>query len=915
MRSTLRRSAALSALALAAALPSTAREEPVQITVGQPNIWSLEQAHYLLAQMHERSAALKAKLPGEDILDPAGLQGARFDLLRTAFSADFSFDEVTGIGNRLAIDEFQHETARRRQLQGQLDVARARQSTLVAEIADLEARRTAMAIGLPAGSTTPELKTLDATLAAKGAEKKAVDGQVTALTAELANAPEVPELTSSAPGTTGSLPTHGLAKFLSELTLPKPTLHPSVILDNFVQFQYEIIAKQLSLLRDELGEGERLVFLELPQAVYTVPGRADDYLVRTSWRIDDYCTYCDEQPDCIEPHRKESSEDVKDTIFSNREPRTTRNLLSCCQWSDPLPTRGYREVRVLDLIPRTLAVNLDATTARSKSIDLSLDAGTAGGIGAGLAYQRQQDLADRLVDQQVFAAGFGRGKSTFSWIFAPPPGARRIHPGDKTTYAVLAVPENALMIRLRAETCYFHRSRSPGTPFADSPELMARWWRSCTSGGEYPTGRQRPATRPDHEHNPFEYVLRIPGGREDQYYVEKIAYSGVAPGERLTVFLRGSRFSPQTGVLVNGTPLRRSLSIAQENGAAHPASTQPEGVFELVNSTAMMLTFSMPAGYTGTPQISLVSPGKSETINYFPSIEINGQPGPLDHYSKHHPMFRPAPNLTAVRLKSVTDDRVRLELLGSGFRRGVTVLVNGRRAGKLHFRTPARIEADLPAGERNAATWRIDYIDRSTQRHEEATLPVTNLLLPQVTELQVLRKDTRAKRLDVLFAVSGFDTVDRAYPLDLGDRSTANVQRRGAHRFFASIPFVEEPSVIEICGTASLPRAAPCTLARLPGRAAPSPQVHVVRPRSAAVGATGTAVLLRGAHLGPVEKVSFGAAEATIVDASDTEITVVAPTSDAPGPVRIRLVGQAQGKEINNDADLDALFTYEPAKK
>ena len=67
-----------------------------------------------------------------------------------------------------------------------------------------------------------------------------------------------------------------------------PQLNASLKLDNFLQMQYEIISKQLSLLRDELGPGERLVFLELPQTVNAAHHESNKKWAQSWWKIAGY---------------------------------------------------------------------------------------------------------------------------------------------------------------------------------------------------------------------------------------------------------------------------------------------------------------------------------------------------------------------------------------------------------------------------------------------------------------------------------------------------------------------------------------------------------------------------------------------------------------------------------------------------
>ena len=66
------------------------RDSPIVISIGRPNIWSLEQAHYLLARMHHRNLRLEPKTP--ESLDPNSVNGTRIKLLRQilGISADYA---------------------------------------------------------------------------------------------------------------------------------------------------------------------------------------------------------------------------------------------------------------------------------------------------------------------------------------------------------------------------------------------------------------------------------------------------------------------------------------------------------------------------------------------------------------------------------------------------------------------------------------------------------------------------------------------------------------------------------------------------------------------------------------------------------------------------------------------------------
>jgi hypothetical protein len=58
--------------------PVSAQRRSIVVSAEQPNVWTLEQAHYLLAQMHRRNLDLKATGVGE--LDPNEINGLNFDV-------------------------------------------------------------------------------------------------------------------------------------------------------------------------------------------------------------------------------------------------------------------------------------------------------------------------------------------------------------------------------------------------------------------------------------------------------------------------------------------------------------------------------------------------------------------------------------------------------------------------------------------------------------------------------------------------------------------------------------------------------------------------------------------------------------------------------------------------------------------
>src|SRR5688572_25541528 len=76
-----------------------AQRRVIVVSAEQPNLWTLEQAHYLLAQMHRRNLDLKAKSLGD--LDPNEISGLRFDVMRMMIEFGATFNQADLATNRL----------------------------------------------------------------------------------------------------------------------------------------------------------------------------------------------------------------------------------------------------------------------------------------------------------------------------------------------------------------------------------------------------------------------------------------------------------------------------------------------------------------------------------------------------------------------------------------------------------------------------------------------------------------------------------------------------------------------------------------------------------------------------------------------------------------------------------------------
>src|SRR5689334_8410836 len=92
------------------------KRKPVVVSFGQPNIWSLEQAHYLLARMHMTNLDLQAKGLTDEDLDPNRITRTRIQIIKQLLEIGAQFDQGIGFQNKRIVDNARFNDDRRRNL-------------------------------------------------------------------------------------------------------------------------------------------------------------------------------------------------------------------------------------------------------------------------------------------------------------------------------------------------------------------------------------------------------------------------------------------------------------------------------------------------------------------------------------------------------------------------------------------------------------------------------------------------------------------------------------------------------------------------------------------------------------------------------------------------------------------------------
>jgi hypothetical protein len=810
-----------------------AQDRIIVVKAEQPNVWTLEQAHYLLAQMHRRDLDLRAKRL-ED-LDANEIAGLRFDIMRMLVEFGATFNQADLAANRLLSANQTFNSERRQQLLGERDRLRDESLKLTADIEDLQTEKADT-------DDEAEQKRIDAKIAAKTARQAKVDKHIEQIDGELGTltAPSG-QLKATEGGATfdpNKLPKStfddafkaAAAKQIEKFN-DAPKINASLQLDNFLQLQYEIISKQLTLLRDEVGPGERLLFLELPQTVNVTHHEADDKWAQSWWKIAGYTHRVPVKNGKGEMMVAEAAATPSPQPSPNQRPITTfddinslfgRQTIKVQAKPSPTPTpaptpdpktktiptptptpvtyeykdefvnldkdlkatdagidpalAAYlndetskvqfadRRVRTVELIPRQGSLNVNDMKLKVKAGAFNFVLSTLFGFGSRLSVQRQREQFSQFVQQELYSSAFGKGSREFGWTFTPMPGTDRLMSGVRTTYAAVVVPDDATGLVLESNGCYFPRSQYQPNDFADTKDLD-RWNRKGR------TSRQCGGTESK------AFIVSVPSSNlegSNDFWIHSISYDPVPKGGTAVVLISGKNISPQIGVLINGHTLVQSIGLAQplirddsEAGSKTAVDLKDapiQGHLERVDLEKIVLSFTMPPDYAGTPTITLIAPGRAVDINWIPNLEVNGVLGSLNDYTKSHgKIFGQQPSPDEFRIDGVKVFRSRTAgnltalITGAGFINNDVsppanavsrVLVNGNAlpAGAVAFESANLLRVDFPILDDTSVRFTLVSYNADPKKVETIeSEPVANPALLSISDVKVVTFEPATK--------------------------------------------------------------------------------------------------------------------------------------------------------------------------
>ena len=387
--------------------------------------------------------------------------------------------------------------------------------------------------------------------------------------------------------------------------------------------QYEIISKQLTLLRDKVGPDERVIFLELPTSIYTVDKRANNYIAQVEWEVSNY--YDREPSKAVQ--REVIAEELRE---QGRSECDILEILHGIAGLQILSDRGLEKIqkdksmsrcealKASSVQPEAMKQYVGEAERRSDdsesagypiTLDMLLhDPGRAGKSSPGVnntTAGKQFDVRALEIIPRQSALNINKyHASVRNWSFL---GVLKLLSGfgAKVDYQQQREMYEKFLQQHAFASGFGKGLQAFGWTFGPLPGskriepgqrntyavVVPRNTLALELKATGKVFKRRQSPDKGETVGSETFFVRVPGEATQRFWIDGISYTPVAKGQPVTVLLEGSYFSPQLGVLVNGKPLDRAIAIAK-----HQASSPGQGVqgtYEIVNSREIVLSFSM----------------------------------------------------------------------------------------------------------------------------------------------------------------------------------------------------------------------------------------------------------------------------------------------------------------------------------
>ncbi|NQZ62559.1 IPT/TIG domain-containing protein [Crocosphaera sp.] len=702
-----------------------------------------------------------------------------------------------------------------------------------------------------------------------------------------------------------------------------PKLHTSDILSNYISAENELLARQLTLIRNEIGQNNNLIFLELPHSVDSAQGLSNRRKVQVEWNITSYCI-----GDPIKDKMKEISK-LKETESTNEESPATKstNDKSLMFWPEKEYTNQNeieeieKEIKVLsrnkekfvkgacdgdntrkvametdslmipkawDMIPKSDAFNIAEFDLADKEYNLTAIFSSITGIGAGASYSKRKQLFEQFATQQVFASAYGQGKSRFGWILNPKPGSDVVSPGAKTTYASILAPNSATVIKFSARYCIL-KDDEVITRLTDNNSAKNKCY-------------EDPEIKP------------IVINKSKIFWVDSIDYGIVQSGDIATILIKGDDFSGmQLKVLVEGHPLIKYTGVGAIASREIPLNKY--GTYEVLNSKEVVINLQMPNDYVGTPEITLITPSKSRTINYLKTRLgiLKGKKSKLI-WNKSIPMFQKAPEISSIdeRPSVPVPGQIELVINGDGFYENSVFIVNNTLIYDVDLRSSKKALITVAADK----SWDVTVINKLASKNlsfhktkAKPAKPSTDMSISNINIVRSIDLSNGKIKMDVIvegsnFIEDDFEAIDLAKPVTI-----------------KSVKFTSSNMVYLVIESNKFKNPIAFTQGKKTHfhlLISPKKPVITTIVNSVTQGAFGSNVggyniVIEGENFTNVTELMFGKKITQIIAKTEKVITVIAPGGTGKVPIILKTDSMINGVQVTNAADLtgpNGYFTY-----
>lgn len=393
-----------------------------EITVGQPKIWQYERVNSLLdGLLRDVEGISTSDLIG---LDPNTPNGAAVKFVQSMLEIGVQYNQGAAVSNKIALQNYATaQSVASTQIQANsayLQQLNQQRDTLSKQLADaMELNRglqTQLATTLLDPNST-DYKALVARQQAAANEVASLQSDLTSVNSQITAAstttmPAAPNLTSTTGGTApesantfgsflGNLPPDLTKNIVSQLQ--SPSLPATKRMDNFITLLYERLAREISVLQDDvMRDPDNVPFLVQFDVGLYPASQAQNHVAAVEF---------------------------------------TMNCEGC---------------KVYAIYPGQSSYNLANYEGTSKRYSLWGALQTLVGFGISGDYRRQTDTLRGDLVQSVYISGFEEGAKSedrvgnkgieqrFGWYYGSAPFETRVTPGIRTTFAIISIPRNTL---------------------------------------------------------------------------------------------------------------------------------------------------------------------------------------------------------------------------------------------------------------------------------------------------------------------------------------------------------------------------------------------------------------------------------------------------------------------------------------